>query len=152
MIQKRCRFSRRMFEIWWDIFFNLLFVCYLCELKHSDPMHMMTSSNGNIFPVTGPLCGELTGSRWIPLTKASFDVFFFICAWTNVWVNNRDAGDVRRCRAYYDVTVTTYWAGNRTQLKSLRYLAYLSFAKETLCVRNMIGTAARTVIWRLYSS
>ena len=33
--------------------------------------HMMTSSNGNIFRVTGPLCGELIGHRWIPRTKAS---------------------------------------------------------------------------------
>ena len=32
---------------------------------------MMTSSNGNIFRVTGPLCGEITGPRWIPHTKAS---------------------------------------------------------------------------------
>ena len=32
---------------------------------------MMTSSNGNIFRVTGPLWGESTGHRWIPLTKAS---------------------------------------------------------------------------------
>ena len=32
---------------------------------------MMTSSNGNIFGVTVPLCGEFTGDRWIPLTKAS---------------------------------------------------------------------------------
>ena len=32
---------------------------------------MMTSSNGNIFRVTGPLCGEFTGHRWIPQTKAS---------------------------------------------------------------------------------
>ena len=32
---------------------------------------MMTSSNGNIFRVTGPLCGEITGHRWIPHTKAS---------------------------------------------------------------------------------
>ena len=31
----------------------------------------MTSSNGNIFRVTGPLCEEFTGHRWIPLTKAS---------------------------------------------------------------------------------
>ena len=30
----------------------------------------MTSSNGNIFRVTGPLCGEFTGDRRIPLTKA----------------------------------------------------------------------------------
>ena len=34
-------------------------------------LFMMTSSNGNIFRVTGPLCGEFTGHRWIPLTKAS---------------------------------------------------------------------------------
>ena len=32
---------------------------------------MMRSSNGNIFRVTGHLCGEFTGPRWIPLTKAS---------------------------------------------------------------------------------
>ena len=33
--------------------------------------HMMTSSNGNMFRVTGHLCGEFTGPRWIPHTKAS---------------------------------------------------------------------------------
>ena len=32
---------------------------------------MMTSSNGNIFRVTGPLRGEFTGHRWIPRKKAS---------------------------------------------------------------------------------
>ena len=32
---------------------------------------IMTSSNGNIFLVTGPLWGEFTGHQWIPLTKAS---------------------------------------------------------------------------------
>ena len=34
-------------------------------------MCMMTSSNGNIFRVTGPLCGEFTGHRWIPHAKGS---------------------------------------------------------------------------------
>ena len=29
------------------------------------------ASDGNIFRVTDHLCGELTGHRWIPLTKAS---------------------------------------------------------------------------------
>ena len=32
--------------------------------------YMMTSWNGNIFRVTGPLWGEFTGSRWISHTKA----------------------------------------------------------------------------------
>ena len=31
----------------------------------------MTSSNGNIFRVTGHLCAEFTGDRWIPRTNAS---------------------------------------------------------------------------------
>ena len=41
---------------------------------------MTTSSNGNISHVTGHLCGEFTGPRWIPRTQRpvtrSFDVFF----------------------------------------------------------------------------
>ena len=32
---------------------------------------VMTSSNGNIFHVTGHLCGKFTGPRWISRTKAS---------------------------------------------------------------------------------
>ena len=32
---------------------------------------MMTLSNGNIVHVTGPLWGECTCYRWIPLTEAS---------------------------------------------------------------------------------
>ena len=40
---------------------------------------MMTSSNGNIFRVTGHLCGEFTGPRWIPRTKASdADLWWFL--------------------------------------------------------------------------
>ena len=60
---------------------------------------MMTSSDGNIFRVTGHLCREFTGHRWIPRTKASdaersFDVFFDLCP-NNIWVNSREAGDLR---------------------------------------------------------
>ena len=56
---------------------------------------MMTPSNGNIFRVTCHLCGEFTGPRWIPRTKASdAELWFFslICAWVDGWVNNREAG------------------------------------------------------------
>ena len=45
-------------------------------------LYLMTSSNGHIVRVTDPLCGEINGHRWIPLTKASdadFDVFFDLC-------------------------------------------------------------------------
>ena len=42
---------------------------------------MMTSSNGNIFRVTGHLCGEFTGPRWIPRIKAS-DAEFWCFPWS----------------------------------------------------------------------
>ena len=32
-------------------------------------------------------------------------MFSSICAWINGWVNNGEAGDLRRIRAHYDVTV-----------------------------------------------
>ena len=32
-------------------------------------------------------------------------MFSLIFAWINGWVNNREAGDLKRYRAYYDITV-----------------------------------------------
>ena len=60
---------------------------------------MMTSSNGNIFRVTGHLWGEFTGHRWIPLTKAS-DAKLWCFLWSQSW-----AGDLRCHRALYDFSV-----------------------------------------------
>ena len=53
----------------------------------------MTSWDGNIIRVTGPLCGEFTG----------LFCFFFVCALANGWANIRDAGDLRRHRAHSNV-------------------------------------------------
>ena len=47
---------------------------------HCEPT-MMTSSNWNIFRVTGPLCGEFTGPGDFPAQRPvtrSFDVFFHL--------------------------------------------------------------------------
>ena len=67
----------------------------------------MTSLNGNIFRITGPLWGESTGHRWIPSQRPMTWSFMFslIYALTNGWANNRDAGNLRRHLAHYDVTV-----------------------------------------------
>ena len=68
---------------------------------------MMTSSNENIFRVTGPLCGKLTGDRWIPLTKASdaeLWCFFDLRLYKRL-SNDREAGDLRCHHAHYDVNV-----------------------------------------------
>ena len=71
---------------------------------------MLTSSNVNIFRVTGPIRGEFTGHRWIPYAQASgaeLWCFLWSAPWINGWVNNRKAGDLRRHRAHYDVIVMT---------------------------------------------
>ena len=57
------------------------------------PDSMMTSSNGNIFCVTGEFHAQ---RQWNGA---------LICAWIKGWVNNNEAGDLRRHRAHYDVTV-----------------------------------------------
>ena len=74
--------------------------------------YVMTSSNGSIFCVTGPLWREFTGHRWIPITKASdaeLWCFLWSAHWTNGWINNREAGDLGRHRAHYDVIVVISW-------------------------------------------
>ena len=59
----------------------------------------------------GHLCGEFTGHWRVPNTKAS-DVelwcFLWSAPWINGWVNNREAGDLRRHRAHYDIIVMIY--------------------------------------------
>ena len=49
------------------------------EIRRGWSYNMVTSSNGNIFRVTGPLCGEFTGPGEIPTQRPvtrSFDIFF----------------------------------------------------------------------------
>ena len=46
-------------------------------------------------PVNPPQKGQCRGAL----------MFSLICVWINGWVNNREAGDLRRYRAHYDVIV-----------------------------------------------
>ena len=48
-------------------------------------------------PVKSPPKGQWRGAL----------MFSLICAWINGWANNREAGDLRRNRAHYDVIVMT---------------------------------------------
>ena len=90
--------------------------------------NMMTSSNGNIFRVTGHSCGDLTGHQWIPLTKASdagLLIFSLICPWINVKVKNGEAGDLRRHRAHYDVI-------------AMPILAFLHITTDIVTIQNCL--------------
>ena len=84
--------------------------CFISMNEHFDKGFVpivMTSSNGNIFRVAGHLYGEIIVHRWIPLTTF-IDAELQCFLWSrriNGWINNREAGDLRRPRPHYDVTV-----------------------------------------------
>ena len=84
---------------------------------------MMTSSNGNVCSVTGHLCGNSPAphkGQWRGVL-----MFSLICTWITDWVNNRDAGDLRRHRAHHDVIVMSdpceFPCVSRYMAKSWRY-------------------------------
>ena len=72
---------------------------------------MMTSSNGNIFRVTGRYWSFVQGIHRSPVNSPHKGqwrgalMFSLICTWTNGWVNNREAGDLRHHRTHYDVII-----------------------------------------------
>ena len=72
------------------------------ELKHDDvikwkhfPPYWPFVRGIHRSPVNSPHKGQWRGALMCSL----------ICAWPNGWVNNGEAGDLRRHRAHYDVTV-----------------------------------------------
>ena len=87
--------------LWW---MYLKYRRLLCVANWYQSNHMM-SSDGNIFRVTGFLWGESTGGYPHKDQWRRVLMFSLIYAWTNSWANNRDAGDLKRHRDHYDVTV-----------------------------------------------
>ena len=113
---------------------------------------MMTSSNGNICRDTGHLCGEFgpvnsphKGQCRGPL------VFSLICVWINGWVNNREAGDLRRYRAHYDVIamwMVHVWT-NHMEITGNKYrwlLSPINRAYAWINVKEMF-TGTFYVVW-----
>ena len=106
--------KRKMFPFDDVIMRWLLYPCHChtyTPLCYNLPMHwvetdkalcpMITSSNGNILCVPGPLC--------IKAGDAELWCFLWSVPWINGWVNNREPGDLRRHRAHYDVIVMHFF-------------------------------------------
>ena len=88
----------RGFEAWRDVLTSL----FLLNTGHDDvikwkhfPRYWPFVRGIHRSPVNSPHKGQWRGVL----------MFFFICVWINGWVNNGEAGDLRRYRAHYDVTV-----------------------------------------------
>ena len=62
-------------------------------------------------PLLAICAGNSSVSGEFPTHKGQWRgalMFSLICAWINAWVNNRGAGDLRRQRAHYKVTVMIF--------------------------------------------
>ena len=78
------------------------------QYTKSYPFGMMTSSNGSFFSALLAFCvGNSPVTGEIPSQKPVTELWCFLWSvpWINVWVNNREAGDLRRHRAPYNVIV-----------------------------------------------
>ena len=77
----------------------------IVALKHDDVIKWKH------FPRYWPY---VRGIHWSPVNSPHKGrwreslMFSLICPWINGWVNNREAGDLRRHRTHYDVTVKFY--------------------------------------------
>ena len=84
-----------------------------------------------------PVTGEFPSQR--PVTR-SFDVFLWSAPWIKGWVNNHEAGDLRRHRAHYDVIVMIRWPQNQ-------------ISTETMCLKAIhTGICAFSAILKIVRS
>ena len=89
-----------------------------CISQHGDvikwkhfPLYWTFVRGIHRLPMDSPHKGQWCGA-WM---------FSLICAWTNDWVNNRDAGDLKRHHAHYDVNVMKWnMENNMNQLISMQ--------------------------------
>ena len=63
-------------------------------------------------------------------------MFYLICARINGWVNNREAGDLRRYRAHYDVIVMLFTHQVMIQVLILWSIAFSVFMSSSLSTKS----------------
>ena len=113
-----------------------------------------------LIPVPGSTCGLQHFPRYWPFVRGIHRppvnsphkdqrrgalMFSLICAWINGWVNNREAGDLRRHRAHCDVIVMNYLYGSTSMAThsgpSLALWRQCDLGLiSALCIRYGMGT------------
>ena len=94
----RCNYTSLSQYSWWrhqmEPFSALLALCAGNSPVPVNSPHKGQWGNSPV-PVNSPHKGQWRRAL----------IFSLICAWINDWVNNREAGDLRRHRGHYDVIV-----------------------------------------------
>ena len=75
-------------------------------------------------------------------------IFSLICTWKNGWVNNREAGDLRRHRVHYDVTVMVEYLVQHNLKHQISRLMVLCEGNPVIIHSNYrkISNIRRTVV------
>ena len=83
-------------------------------------------------------------------------MFYLICAWTNSWINNRDADDLRRHHAHYGVTVMCWladcWHGFRQQMSWIESTAIEGCLRCSIIFTNCpttVPSGGQWINWKL---
>ena len=67
-------------------------------------------------------------------------MFSLLCTWINGWVNNREAGDLRRLRTHYDVNVMNI---SVPTISRVHYCCMLSRIKPVLAIKIVAASLQR---------
>ena len=92
---------------------------------------MMMSSTGNLFHVTGPLWGESTGDRWIPLTKArEAELWCFLWSMPEQTVEQTIEMLVILNKIIFDVCKAQRYPNDLLIFKNLNHEIYCPLSKQ----------------------
>ena len=107
---------------------------------------MMTSSNGNIFRVTGPLCGEFTGPGEFPTQRPmtqSFDVFFDLRL--NKPLSKQSQG------WWFETLSRSLWR-HRNDLQEHFFDLMMLFESEGDLIIFIVDLVSNYMVWRFVSN
>ena len=107
---------------WWAKFFRWVEYIKQSSYRQADICHCHRSWWRHQMETFSALLAICVGNSPVPLKSPhngqwrGASMFSSICGWINRWVNNREAGDLRRYRAHYDVVVMVW--NSRCTLKN----------------------------------
>ena len=104
------------------------------------------------FPRNWPF---VRGIHWAPVNSLHKGhwrgalIFSLICVWINDWVNNHEAGDLRRYRAHCDVIVMSMLQTKFTNACEivLRWMQQNTFVDKSLFVQEMAWCHLKPAYW-----
>ena len=116
----------------------------LWQTKGYFGQSLMTSSNGNIFRVIGLLCGEFTGHRWIPQTKANDAEL-----WCFLWFALETTVEKQWKRRWFETPSRSLW---RHCNNDDRFLGGTSLHRQFYCMSDFITRTGFAISTTLGSS